>query len=169
MAGSCPMRDRWRCQCEIKGLQDATTVVLLIANVHTSQDHEEEQDIAYLSPKQKCLAVAAVKVAPQPMQTGKQLLQNIEGWPSKAIDLTLSKSLARMVRKERKSLTAVALEGVDVDNTLGSLVKSADVLWIENAFKLHKQEKCIDLINSYVIGRQCVASDRTMFLSVATC
>jgi hypothetical protein len=38
-----------------------------------------------------------------------------------------------MVHKERKSLTANALEGVDIDNTLGSLVKLADVLWIENA------------------------------------
>ena len=66
-----------------------------------------------------------------PMQTGKQLLQNIEGSPSKVIDRTLTKSVVLMVRKdskERKSLTAVALEGVDVDNTLGSLVKLADVL-----------------------------------------
>ncbi len=82
-------------------------MVLLIANAHTSQDHEEEQDIKYLSRKQKCLVAAAVKVAP--MQTGKQLLQNIEGSPSKVIDQTLEKSVVRMVRKERKSLTAVAL------------------------------------------------------------
>jgi hypothetical protein len=40
-----------------------------------------------------------------------------------------------MVYKERKSLTVVALEGVDVDNILGSLVKLAEVLWIENALK----------------------------------
>jgi hypothetical protein len=167
MVGSCPMRDRCRCQCEIKSVKDATTVVLLIANPHTSQDHEEEQDIKYLSHKQKCLVAADVKVAP--MQTGKQLLQNIEGSPSKAIDRTLSKSVARMVRKERRSLTSIALEGVEVDNTLGSLVKLAGVLWIENAFKLHKQEECIDLFKPYVIGRQSLASDRTMFLSVATC
>jgi hypothetical protein len=57
------------------------------------------------------------------MQTGKQLLQNFEGLPSKAIDRTLSKSVARMVRKERKSLVSIALEGVYVDNPLGSLVK----------------------------------------------
>ncbi len=75
----------------------------------------------------------------------------------------------RIGYKERKSLTAAALEGVDVDNTSCSLVKSADVLWIENAFKLHKQGKCIDLFKPYVIGRQFLASDRTMFLSVATC
>ncbi len=102
---------------------------------HTTQDHEEEQGIKFLSHKQKCLVAAAVKVAP--MQTAKQLLQNIEGSPSKVIDRMLSKYVARMVRKERKSLTVVALEGVDVDNILGSLVKLAEVLWIENAFKHH--------------------------------
>jgi hypothetical protein len=80
-------------------------------------------------------------------------LQNIQSSPSKAIDRTFSKSVARMVRKERKSLTAVALEGVDVDNTLCSLVKLADALWIENASKLHKQGECIDLFKPYVIER----------------
>ncbi len=80
---------------------------------------------------------AAVKIAP--MQTAKQLLQNIEGSPSQVIDRTLTKSVVRMVCKERKSLTAVALEGVDVDNTLGSLVKLADVHWIVNAFQFINQ------------------------------
>ncbi len=81
-------------------------MVLLIANAHTSQDHEEEQDIKQLSHKQKCLVAAAVKITP--MQTGKQLLQNIEGSPTKVIDRTFEKSVARMVRKEPKSLTALS-------------------------------------------------------------
>ncbi len=79
------MRDRCRCQCEIKSVKyAAATVVLLIANAHTSQHHEEEQDIKYLSHKQKCVVAAAVKVAS--MQTSKQLLRNIEGQPTKVID-----------------------------------------------------------------------------------
>jgi hypothetical protein len=149
MVGSCqcPMRDRCRCQCEIKSVKDATSVVLLIANPHTSQDHEEEHDITNLN---RIVVAAAVKVAL--MQTGKQLLQNIEAPPSTAIERALSKSVARMVRKELRSLTAVALEVVDVDNTLGSLVKLADVLWIQNAFKLNKQGECIDLFKPYKIG-----------------
>ncbi len=69
MVGSCPRRDRRRCQCEIKSVKGATTVVLLIANAHTGEDHKEENDIKYLSHKQKCLVEADVKVAP--MQTGK--------------------------------------------------------------------------------------------------
>ncbi len=85
------------------------------------------------------------------------------------MDRTLTKSVARMVRKESKSLTAVALEGVDVDNTLGSLVKLAEVLWIDTAFEQHKQGECIDLFKPYVIGRQFLETDSTMFLSVATC
>jgi hypothetical protein len=116
MVGSCPIRYRSGCQCEAKIVKDATSVVLSIANAHTTEDHhEEERGIKYLSHKQKCLVAAAVKIAP--MQTAKQLLQNIEGSPSKVIDCTLTKSVVRMVRKERRSLTAVALEGVDVDNS----------------------------------------------------
>jgi hypothetical protein len=45
---SCPMRDRSGCQCESKIVKETTTVVLLIANAHTTQDHEEES-IKYLS------------------------------------------------------------------------------------------------------------------------
>jgi hypothetical protein len=76
--------------------------------------------------------------------------------------------VARLASKERKSLTAVALEGVEVDNTLGSLVKIAEVLWIDSAFKKHKQGDCIDLFKPFVIGRQFLATDSTVFLSVET-
>jgi hypothetical protein len=70
------MRGRNWCQCDAKIVNDTTTVVLLIANAHTTEDHEEEQGIKYLSHKQKCLVAAAVKVAP--MQPAKQLLQNLD-------------------------------------------------------------------------------------------
>jgi hypothetical protein len=139
------------CQYEAKIVKDTTTVVLSIANVHTTQDHEEEQGIKYLSHKQKSLVAAAVTDAP--MQTAKQLLQNIDGSPSKVVDRTLTKSVVRMILKdlERQSLTAVALEGVDVDNNLCSLVKLPEVLWIDNAFKQQKQGECIDLFKPFVI------------------
>jgi hypothetical protein len=31
------------------------------------------------------------------------------------------------------------VEGVEVDNTRGSLIRLAEVLWTENAFKKHKR------------------------------
>jgi hypothetical protein len=71
--GSAALRNRTGCQCDAKIVNDTTTVSLWIANAHTTEDHEEEQDIRVLSHKQKCLVAAAVKVAP--MQTAKQLLQ----------------------------------------------------------------------------------------------
>ena len=40
----------------------------------TSNDHEEEEGIKFLTHKQKCLVAHAVKIAP--MQTARQLLQN---------------------------------------------------------------------------------------------
>ncbi len=103
------------------------------------------------------------------MQTVKQLLQNLDGSPTKVIDRLLSKSVARLVRQERKSLTAIALEKVEDSNSVGSLAKLAEVLWIDNAFEPHKQGECIDLFQPFVIGRQVLDTDCTVFLSVATC
>jgi hypothetical protein len=37
------------------------------------------------------------------------------------------------------------------------------------AFKQHKEGECIDLFKPYVIGRQIIAADRTVFMSFATC
>ncbi len=144
MVVSCLMRDMSWCQCEAMIVKDATSVLVSIANAHKTQDHEEKKRIKYLRHQQKCLVAAAVKVSP--VQTAMQLMHKFEVPPYKVIDQTLSKSVARMVRQERKSLTTVALEGVDVDNlnTLGSLVKLAEILWIDNAFKQHKQGECIN-------------------------
>ena len=65
--------------------------------------------------------------------------------------------------------TSVALEGVDVDNTLGSLAKLSEVLRIVDAFKQHKEGECIDLFKPFVIGRQFLAADRNVLMSFATC
>jgi len=160
------MRARCGCKCEAKIVKNAISVVLSIANAHSKEDHEHEHGIKYLSHKQKCLVAESVKIAP--MQTGRQLMQNIESSPTKVIDRSLAKSVAHMVRRERKSLTSVALEGVDVDNTLGSLQKLSEVLWIMDAFAAHKEGDCIDLFKPYVIERQILEADRTMFMSFAT-
>ncbi len=47
----------------------------------------------------------------------------------------------------------------------------AEVLWIDNTFKVHKQRDhdCISLFKPCVIGRHVFDTDRTVFLSVATC
>jgi hypothetical protein len=158
MVGGCPMRARCGCQCEAKVVKDAISVVLSIANAHSKEDHEEEHGIKYLSHKQKCLVAESVKIAP--LQTGRQLMQNIESSPSKVIDRSLSNSVARMVRKERKSLTSVALEGVDVDNTLGSLAKLSEALWIVDAFQAHKQGECRRIQRPYL---QTMARTRSTF------
>ena len=140
-------------------VKHTTTVVLSIANYDTTQDQEEEQGIKYLSHKQMFRGDSS-----EGCSYAKQLLQKIEGSPSNLIYRMITKSVVHMVSNERQSLYADALEGVDVDNTLGSLVKLADVLWIEKAFKLHKQGEFIDLFKPYVIGRQFLASDRTIYL-----
>ena len=54
-------------------------------------------------------------------------------------DRTLKKSVARQIRKERQSLTTVTLEGVEVDNTLGSLAQLSNELWFGTALSKHKR------------------------------
>ena len=73
------------------------------------------------------------------MQTASQLLQNIQDSPTKSIDQTLTKSVVRQIRKERQSLTTVTLEGVEVDNTLGSLAQLSNELWFGTALSKHKR------------------------------
>ena len=117
-------------------VKNATHVVLSIANAHSQADHENES-VKFLSQKQKAFIASAVKIAP--MQTASQLLQNIQDSPTKSIDRTLAKSVARQIRKERQSLTTVTLEGVEVDNTLGSLAQMSNELWFGAAFSKHKR------------------------------
>ena len=133
---ACPYRDRSGCQCEVRIVKNATHVVLSIANAHSQADHANES-VKFLSQKQKAFIASAVKIAP--MQTASQLLQNIQDSPTKSIDRTLAKSVARQIRKERQSLTTVTLEGVEVDNTLGSLAQLSNELWFGTALSKHKR------------------------------
>ncbi len=84
---------------------------------HTREDHEEEQSIKFLSHEQKSLVATAVKVAA--MQTAKQLMQNLESSPTRVINRSLLKSGAPLVRQERNFFTGIALEGLEVSNSLG--------------------------------------------------
>ena len=95
------------------------------------------ESVKFLSQKQKAFIASAVKIAP--MQTASQLLQNIQDSPTKSIDRTLAKSVARQIRKERQSLTTVTLEGVEVNNTLGSLAQLSNELWFGTALSKHKR------------------------------
>ena len=133
---ACPYRDRSGCQCEVRIVKNATHVVMSITNAHSLADHENES-AKFLSQKQKAFIASAVKIAP--MQTASQLLQNIQDSPTKSIDRTLKKSVARQIRKERQSLTTVTLEGVEVDNTLGSLAQLSMELWFGTALSKHKR------------------------------
>jgi hypothetical protein len=133
---ACPYRDRSGCQCEVRIVKNATHVVMSITNAHSLADHENES-AKFLSQKQKAFIAAAVKIAP--MQTASQLLQNIQDSPTKAIDRTLKKSVARQIRKERQSLTTVMLEGIEVNNTLGSLSQLSMELWFGTALSQHKR------------------------------
>jgi hypothetical protein len=57
---------------------------------------------------------------------------------------------------------------VTVDNTVGSLAQLAEKLWICAAIREHEVEgQCMDLFKTYVIGKQILDADSTIFLTFA--
>ena len=51
--------------------------------------------------------------------------------------MELRKSVVRLVSKEGRQIDSVLLDGVAVDNTIGSMAKSADAIWFGNALNKH--------------------------------
>ena len=111
------------------------------------------------------LIASAVKLAP--LQTSGELISNVQDSPTKHIDAKLKGSVTRLVRKERKNITKIQLEGVTIDNTISSLAALSETLWFGTAVKAHVQGQCQDLHRVYIICRQILASDRTVFLTFA--
>ena len=111
------------------------------------------------------LIASAVKLAP--LQTSGELISNVQDSPTKHIDAKLKGSVTRLVRKERKNITKIQLEGVTIDNTIGCLAALSESLWFGTAVQAHVQGQCLDLHKVYIIGRQILASDRTVFLTFA--
>ena len=50
-----------------------------------------------------------------------------------------------LVCKERQNITRIQMEGVTIDNTIGSLAALADSLWFGNAVKAHLHGQCLDM------------------------
>ena len=72
----------------------------------------------------------------------------------KDIDVFICKHLDDLNRSAR----------VTIDNTLGSLAKLAEKLWIVEAIYEHEvQGQCMPLFKTYVIGKQILDQDSTVF------
>jgi hypothetical protein len=164
---NCPLSRRCGCQCQAKIVETPTQTILYISQKHTASDHVSQKDKAkYLSHQQMDMIASAVKFAP--LQTSGELIRNVQDSPTKKIDAKLKSCVTRFVRKQRTSINKIMLEGVPVDNTLGSLSALSDVLWFGKALERHKAGECIpDVHKVYVIGRQILASDRTVFFTFA--
>jgi hypothetical protein len=161
---SCPLRDRCKCQCQAKITDTPEQTILYVADAHTAADHvPEKDDSKFLKFHTKALIATAVKVAP--LQSATELIRNVQDSPTKHIDPQLKKSVQRLVRKQRASINSVLLEGVTIDNTIGSLARLSQVLWFGDAVQKHKAGECLDVFKIYVIGRQIMEGDRTVFLT----
>jgi L-rhamnose isomerase len=95
--------------------------------------------------QQKSFIANAVKVAP--LQTGSELIRNVQDSPTKAIDHKYKGSVDRLVRKQQEQIVNVSLDGMEINNTLGSLSRLANAIWIVDALEDHKQGVlCLDLL-----------------------
>ena len=65
-----------------------------------------------------------------PLQSAGELTRNVQNSPTKEIDAALRQSVVCLRQsEERREINTVLLEGVSVDNTVGSLSKLSDALW----------------------------------------
>ena len=117
------------------------------------------------STLREILIATAVKITP--LQSAGELIRNVQNSPTKEIDAALRQSVVRLVRKERREINTVLLEGAAVDNTVGSLAKLSDALWFCDAVRKHMAGECLDVFKVYIVGRQIMEEDRTVFLPFA--
>ena len=161
---SCPLRDRCNCRCQAKIVEYAQQTILYFADAHTAEDHVPAKDEGkFLKFQQKSMIAHAVKVAP--LQTASELIRSVQDSPTKTIDPLLKKSVARLVRKARSEIISVQLDGVTVDNTIGSLAQLSERIWFGDAIERHKSGECLDIFKIYIIRRQIMDRDRTVFLT----
>ena len=162
----CPLVDRCSCLCEVKLTINADQTIMYVTDEHTAQDHAKEKDISrHLSYEDKVLIRQAVQLAP--MQSAGSLMRNIQDSPTKQIDYRLSNSVRNLVRQERRGITNFLLDGVEIDNTLGSLSRLTDQIWFPDALAGHRAGECIDLFKTFVIGRQFFDAERTVMITFA--
>ena len=89
-----------------------------------------------------------------PLQTPGKPICNVQNSPTKEIDAALRKSVVRLVRKERRQINSVLLEGVVVDNTIGSLAKLTYAIWLGDTVKKHiavNLSVCLDIFKVYIV------------------
>ena len=137
--------------------------LLFISNSHTAADHISEKDKAkFLSHQQMRLIATAVKLFP--LQRSGELIRNNQDSPTKHIDAKLKASVTLLVRGERKNINKILLEDVTIHNTISSLAALSDAIWFGDSVKAHLKG---DVHKVYIIDRQILASERTVFLIFA--
>jgi hypothetical protein len=95
-----------------------------------------------------------------------QMFQHrLKVFTTKSINHLNKNSITRLQQEQRRQIIAVTLDCVKVDNTVGSLAKLAEKIWIVEAIHDHQVEgQCAQRFKTYVIGKQIMDQDRTVFL-----
>ena len=111
---------------------------MYLANRHVEDDHDESKETSkHLKKHQHMMIAQSVKIAAAGsccfdyfilsaynsfVQTGRELIMNLQDSPTKKIDPKLRKSVERAVRLERSKVVSYELEGVVLDSSVNSMV-----------------------------------------------
>ena len=98
------------------------------------------------------------------MQSAGDLLRNVQD-NEERIDFKLKKSVQYHISKERRGLRAYLLDAVEMDNTIGTLQRLADMIWFGDALENHHEGECLDLFKVYCICKQFMDRDLNMMIS----
>ena len=163
---NCPYFKISKCPCQVCVTSDKITS-LSVDSPHTPADHAEDKFcLKFLTPKHKKLISTAVRIAPH--QTARDLIRNVQESPTKQIDNALKQCVQRKIRRQRSKLNKVTLGGVELDSSLGTSRQVTDVFWFGTALERHRAGSCLDMFQTYVIGRQFEADDRMVVITFAT-
>ena len=133
----CPYRYKCGCYVALKVQQYPDRVVLLQSGEHTLDSHVGRQR-GKLSVKQRGAVKRAARAAP--LAVGKQIHDGLlDLSPGKHIpfDRSSQRAVARLVRKTRKDVMAERLQGIEVDDTEGSMNRLAESLSLSKFLERH--------------------------------
>ena len=167
----CPMKRRFNCDCELKVTRASDYVILEMRGSHDENSHASDKDVSkFLKVRQIEAIRQGVRMAPK--QSAKHLRRNLAHCsPNSQIDPALHLSVQRKVRRFRAELTSELLDGLEVDDTFGSLVNLVDERWFPTLLEKHNDPECdyhLDLFDVVIIGKDLNPADDIVYMNMSS-
>ena len=167
----CPMFNRCGCKAGVKIFESATLLELYFLGEHNESSHDEDKS-KYLKHKQIVAVYDGARVCPQ--QSAAVLRRNLaaaaETSPEKLIDPKYLRSVRHRVTAVRKKLTVKKLDGFQIDDSYGSLLRFCVDNNFETLIAEHNAggEFHLDLYAPVVIGYDIQAAHGIVNINISS-